>query len=535
MFEMHSLMGSESSSVDLAFLGTEALNKLVTFAYTGIISYDIKTIEPLVQAAGYLQVQEITDECDEQLAKIVTKDNSVKWYVFGRQYSLQSVVKIAEKLILKHFEQVIRCSDFMDMQAEDIIHFMNNHSLNIASEDVVVDAIASWIAHDGVYRIAASHEMLECVRLDLCSTEFLNSILDQTKYDHVVSMSFRNRVRNVLRRRSGTSRRVTMVKSNPPRYSYTSKKLLLVGSKVTDDEKKGENVRDCMYWQRSEQQWTKFTELPTHFSRCRQWKVYATNNLLFVSGGFTKDTESNSILGCKEAWMYYKKKWIQLPNMTQGRWSHGVIAAKGLLFSFGGKSHKENTYTSHLKHNEYMHLDYYFNEYDHPPLCWIFTTSMKFKFYDPILTTDSKEENIYILGMNGCPTRFVRHTYAYNIHKRGLTPKACIPEDAMGAAAVNVGEDMYVVGGESGVCLQYTPALDTWCKLTSCKAPRLLSSAVYLDDKIVVANRQSRSRIEVAEAEEYERQNNTWSPSDLRPPAAFNYGLGAVFNVDMDV
>ena len=65
------------ASADLSFLHPASLRQVIEYAYTSEISCSENNIEELIEAASYLQADDVITECDAYLEKIVNKDNSL--------------------------------------------------------------------------------------------------------------------------------------------------------------------------------------------------------------------------------------------------------------------------------------------------------------------------------------------------------------------------------------------------------------------------------------------------------------------------
>jgi hypothetical protein len=549
-------VGMSEHSVDLSQLEKCAVEQLVEFMYMGELKAQVDNVEELVKASRFLLMDNATALCEQFLLDTLTIPCCVRWYRIASLYNLLQLQEKAHEFVLNHFCDLLTDPDFPHLHLSDLIDFLEHDALNVPSEQTVVDAILVWLNYDIEGREVAAHTLAETIRFNYCSEELLEALVTDPKYDIISSLRFRNLVRNMSRERFGparttrSKRRTSVAKSlnQRPRYSFTSNKLLVIGGRAAEKDSKACNNRDCMYWSRTEQKWQRFTELPVHCVSCRQWRVCGTDGRIFISGGYNVNEETGFWEGCNEVWMYENNTWTALPPMLRGRWAHGMVIASNKLFCFGGKSRKQGSYITHLKHNEYLDLSRLSQDIGSSTTSceWKSTKSMKFNFYNPRVSVFG--ECIYLLGMLGCPNGFISATYEYNIARRSLSQKASMPAAAHNGESIVHGDHIYVFGMEHrDVCMRYAPGTDTWEQLSpSIRIPDAapassvyldyISPLVYVDGKVVLAKLRRRDKREHTLAvEAYDINDDAWTASNITLPAAYHNKEVSLLNIEMRV
>ena len=393
-----------------------------------------------------------------------------------------------------------------------------------------------WVQYDSESRQIAAYELLKSVRLDHLSEEFLSSLLEDEKYESVLPIKFLKCVTSVLRQRSDHGWHKKSHESSPalvqqPRLSYIMNKLLIIGG--TCDS---ENARACMYWNRNEEYWFNFTELPNYYTNCYEWSVCAGDGrTIFVSGGYHKDNESGLHQGSSQVWMWHNNGWKALPTMIQGRWAHGFVYADKKLFVFGGKARKQNDHIQCLKSNEFLDLKSLEQGLDTESFLtshkWKKARNMKFCFHSPLLSILG--DYIYLLGMAVRGNNIFRQEiYRFNISKHTMTKLSDIPFSLWGGVATTVADNIFAFGiKHQTMCMRYTPSTDTWCELSPSGAiadnrplplyiQDRISPLAVVDGKIVLAKRMHNTREDTLIVDEYDVEENTWNKSNFAPPPA---------------
>ena len=400
--------------------------------------------------------------------------------------------------------------------------------------------------HDFESRQQAAKELLKSVRLDHLSEEFLTSLLQDEKYESILPIKFLQCVGSVLCQRFGQGchskskeSSLASIATQQPRFSYSENKLLIIGG-TAYDLWNHTNIRDCMYWNRDEETWTKFTELPDSYINCHKWSVCAGDGRIFVSGGFYRDNESGHFEGSSQVWMWHNNSWKALPPMIHGRWSHGFVYADRKLFVFGGKSHRRNK-AKCLKSNEFLDLKHLEQSGDAESLLmtlsWKKMSNMKFTFHSPQLCVLG--DSIYLAGMACSNNSFRGEIYHFSISKRAIKKLSNMPLRFRWGVSATVCDNIYVFGDRNqSVCSRYTPSTDTWYSISpsysvavadnrpieyfagyDCIAPLTLVDGKILLVKLMRQTSNNYTQI----MHEYDVEEKRWTESSLNyPPSCFN-------------
>ena len=95
-------------------------------------------------------------------------------------------------LVLKHCQRIFKTDEFPKLHVEDLCALLHDDGLNVSSEEVVFDAILKWIQYDSESRQKATTKLLKAIRLDYLSEVFLSSLLEDEKYEHILTINSLN-------------------------------------------------------------------------------------------------------------------------------------------------------------------------------------------------------------------------------------------------------------------------------------------------------------------------------------------------------
>ena len=169
----NSMMESQQESVTLSDLDGEAVEELVSFAYTSGVSINEKNVQPLLKAAAILQLSEIVEACCEFLSAQLHPSNCLGIAAFAEVHGCKSLEESAREFVKDHFMEVMECDEFLHLAPEDLERLISSDFIDVSSEELVFDALHGWLQHDLKARESHASEMLGHIRLPLLKPLFL--------------------------------------------------------------------------------------------------------------------------------------------------------------------------------------------------------------------------------------------------------------------------------------------------------------------------------------------------------------------------
>lgn len=167
------LLESQKQVIHLKEVDESALHILVDFAYTGKAHVTQENVQLLLPAANMLQLSRVKEICCQFLSQQLHSSNCLGINKFAEAYSCQSLLKKSRKYIQDHFQEVIQHEEFLLLPVSQLVELLRDDNLNVVSEQVVFEALLSWIKHKLSERISLLGKLLKYVRLPLLTLRFL--------------------------------------------------------------------------------------------------------------------------------------------------------------------------------------------------------------------------------------------------------------------------------------------------------------------------------------------------------------------------
>lgn len=116
-------------------------------------------------------------------------------FKFARHYFCRDLEKQGRKYIRHHFKQILQESaEFKDLHYDELEAILRDDELNVKSEEIVFDAVKTWVETRVEKRRVYLPRLLKCIRYGLMSHKyFINNIVNsKLVQEDEVSTHFRH-------------------------------------------------------------------------------------------------------------------------------------------------------------------------------------------------------------------------------------------------------------------------------------------------------------------------------------------------------
>ncbi|ODN04215.1 Kelch-like protein 18 [Orchesella cincta] len=380
------MMEAKQNEVTLKGMDYEALESLVNFAYTGRIMININNVQSIMMCASFLQLNKVKDACAKFLTRRLTSENVLGIRAFVDTLHCESVVKEADKFIQKHFLNVSRSDEFLQLSVSDVQTILGCDDLNVESEEQVYTVLMNWVRKDSEMRGVHLPHLLKFIRMPLLSPEFITDhvatetlirsshecrdLLDEARDYYLLPerrssmQTFRTRPRccddvvGLIYVVGGLTKSGTWSQNpNLLNYSGDSISTVEVYDPLTDRWKVAEAMKmlrsrvgvavmkNRLYaiggfngqerlatvevYDPNTKAWSKVA--PMNFRRSAVGAA-ALNDRLYVCGGYDGTSSLNTV----ECYYPEKNDWMMTTSMTKHRSAAGVVAFQGYIYALGG-------------------------------------------------------------------------------------------------------------------------------------------------------------------------------------------------------
>ena len=471
----------------------ETLTNVVDYLYTGEIKLTIDNVESLVKAGDLLQLHCLKSCCEDFIVEQVDTQNCLGFYRFATLYGLDKLQKNAKQLIFADFKTVASNAEFKELTCSEVVEHIRDDDVRVETEDVVFEAVLNWIRHDIENRKPSLETIFEHVRLPYCSsnclwrTKDIRDLLTPkcSEYIHEAMAFQRDAVHH-----HGISSTRTVPRTNIRKKSCP---LVIGGLTIVD----GKEVEDnhCQYYNEDTNCWESLVGPPSSVGRLHS--VCKVDGGLLLTGGMARTT-------LNECWLYdmATKKWEAMPPLTTARCYHRSVSVGECAFVVGGKGVGEKVLGSF----ECMNLK---------QRQWTVMPDMPQAVFASMVA--SYDNNIFVFGGRDSSGHDLVCSHVFNTIQSQWSTLSDTTDVCSVGAAVALNDSIFVVGGFDRTCLKYSPASDTWTRLSRPQQAHGHAPAVVWRRKIILAGGNGANQDSIG-SEQYDPLTNTWSECNIALP-----------------
>ncbi|NWH80881.1 KLH23 protein, partial [Piaya cayana] len=301
------------NQIRLPGLGRAVLEALVDYAYTAQIRITKRNVQSLLQAADLLQFVSVKKACERFLVRHLDADNCLGMHSFAEYHGCSELEKEARRIVLGRFEEVWKQEEFLDVGKEKLADILSRENLNVWKEEVAVEAVVKWVAHNVEERIEDVCELLSCIKVDLDSV-YLQSALNLQKRSKLNDSKIKSLVYNALSPNPKVpSRRPTAA-------------MYVVGGYYWHP------LSEVHVWDPLTNAWVQGTEMPDHTRE--SYGVASLGPDIYVTGGY----RTESIEALDTVWIYNSERdeWTEGCPMLDARYYHCTVSVGGCIYALGG-------------------------------------------------------------------------------------------------------------------------------------------------------------------------------------------------------
>ncbi|KAH7717059.1 Protein KEL-3 a [Aphelenchoides avenae] len=168
------MLEAQQKTVTLTQIDPSTLEQVLNFVYTGKIRISTANVEKLMDAADYLQLSIITEQCSALMRNRISAANVLGIREFANLHNSTKTVESADRYIYKHFVSVSKSDEFLKLSVDRVVEILSKDELHVDSEEQVFEAGIRWLQHEADSRTMHSARVLSAVRMPLLKPSFIS-------------------------------------------------------------------------------------------------------------------------------------------------------------------------------------------------------------------------------------------------------------------------------------------------------------------------------------------------------------------------
>ncbi|KAF4796841.1 kelch-like protein 23 [Turdus rufiventris] len=462
------------NQISLPGLSHAVLEALVNYVYTSQIQITKRNVQSLLQAADLLQFVSVKKACEQFLVRHLDTDNCIGMHSFAEYHDCPELEKESRRILLWQFEEVWKQEEFLDIGKDKLSYILSRENLNVQKEEVAIEAVIKWVAHNVEGRVEDICEVLSCIKVDLDNV-YLRSALSLQKKCRLNDSKIRSLIYNALNLKpKGLSRRSTAA-------------MYVIGGYYWHP------LSEVHVWDPLTNAWVQGTEMPDHTRE--SYGVTSLGPDIYVTGGY----RTESIEALDTVWIYNSERdeWTEGCPMLDARYYHCAVSLSGCIYALGG----------YRKGAPVQEAEFY------DPLIqkWLPIANMIKGVGNA--TACVLHEVIYVAGghygYRGSCTYDKIQRYHSGSNEWSIVTTSPHPE--YGLCSITLQNKIYFVGGQTTITDCYDPEQNEWKQMAHMMERRMECGTVVMNGCIYVTGGYSYSKGTYLQSiEKYDPELNKW-------------------------
>ncbi|XP_006821183.2 gigaxonin-like [Saccoglossus kowalevskii] len=404
--------------INLDTVSPLTFGQILDYIYTAEVVLDDNNVQDIFQSADVLLLADLKQLCCEYLEKCISPENCIGIRNFTERYYCQHIHYLATECMETNFLEVCRNEEFLQQPLEKVKEILSRDQLQTLSrkgEEVIFEAVMSWVRHDLTKRSPHMIDLLTCVRFHLVSPSYYAQYV--IKDDLIAKNPSCKKMIDQMYCDKLTTRTLKV------RGYFDA--IVAVGGQARNNVELLSTVR-CAVPYTNQPQWLDFPAMST--GRVLH-SVVSAGGFLFVIGGtdvFGKPLDTG------EKYDPQTNSWSAITPMLQKRHVFGLVTIDNHIYAIGG-CEDENIKTMEA-----------YNIYNDT---WEMKPPMQITRRKAAYTTMQKK--IYVIGgdSGGQPIQPVDTVECFDPLSQTWSIIAPLKERRFQAFALGVYDRIYVFGG----------------------------------------------------------------------------------------
>ena len=465
--------------IELNNISPQAMDNIVEYMYSGRTTISKDTLRDVIEAADFLQMDELKQLCIDQAPAVFEPHNVISWFKFSTKLDLIDLHIECSKIMTTQLDEIKSGKEFLELKISELNSYIDDLKQNDADPDDMLGASLDWVHADPENRGEEMEELLAAVPLEQCSYQCLEE--EEQKHQSLLDTNLGAQIKLVqalkVLRENGVPTTTRRKKESDPFY-------LLIGGG-------GWNYRDELCWLLdSTFSLTPFCDIPeqlkggkSHFSICKTPEGFILTDSDFAMSFNVK-----------------KRTWKKLPEPIVERFGHGSAFVKNILFIFGGEI---NDCLSSSVH----YLD--------DSGSWQVGPNIPAACHYPEVVNIGEE--IFLMD-----TYRLNGLYKLKVSTMEWSNLAALPpwSKLTGARMIQVNDRLYLAGGYYNCSIAwYTPSTNTWRSNASPhQLQHHLGAMLHHDNTILFLGGWNQEKVE-----SFDLDTGVWSVCDWEVPKQLEY------------
>ncbi|XP_052282708.1 kelch-like protein 11 [Dreissena polymorpha] len=137
----------QEGQVQLQIGNSDVIVDVISFLYSGTITVNDKRVKDILQVADYLQIDSLTQLCDEYLRRSVTFINCTQFILLSKTYRLKVYDEVMSYL-LSEIPIILNRPDAVQLPVDVLLRLIQDPTLSYVPRSLLFEFLVRWVDND---------------------------------------------------------------------------------------------------------------------------------------------------------------------------------------------------------------------------------------------------------------------------------------------------------------------------------------------------------------------------------------------------
>ncbi|XP_070538091.1 kelch-like protein 24a [Ptychodera flava] len=486
--------------VQIKDVQVDVMDVIMRFIYTGKVSISPQNVQAIFEGASLLQVLSVQDICTRYFERLLSPNNCLGILDYADTHGCKELQRKARKMILNNFAEVCKSEEFLILPKDRLIEILAS-DLSIDNEEIVCEAITTWVNHDRAQREISLADLIAHVRLPYLLPAYLGKASNDALLKQVHLGAAKDKMLERTRTYYAKSREKAVTSLSAVRPRNYTQVLLTVGGQDVDLQ-----PANCIWcFDPVKEKWSYLYELPDELF---DWDLAVTSlgTDVFIAG---KRPLISSLTSAFPAWIYkgVNQRWMKvlLPQGLEMAEFAVTSDGVGIIYVLGG-------YDSNMQNLATV------RRYVAATNTWDEIAPMLMAVSN--LSATICEGKIYAIGgYNGVEDTSVIQCYDPTLDKWSYVRQ--LPMTVRDAVALTINDSVYLLAGVAkSLVYHYNPKLNKWKELEGMTKDVFMYGATVCNGDIYAVGGYSGDYFDIEvnkTIQMYDAEDDRWTATESMP------------------
>ena len=172
------MVEAANQEIKLEHISKDTMEIILDYMYYGDLNLYSDQLLELVDAAEYLQMDELKSICVAEVPGTLGPENVISWWRKANEMELGNIKTKCEAIMIDNFCDVSKQTDFLCLSYEELQSYLSDNCSKTVKNDHALNSVMRWVNHALDSRLQHLEPIMMQIQLQKCSAQNIKTDQD---------------------------------------------------------------------------------------------------------------------------------------------------------------------------------------------------------------------------------------------------------------------------------------------------------------------------------------------------------------------